>query len=145
MDVYTIGFTKKNAETFFGLLRKSGIKTLIDVRLNNVSQLAGFAKRDDLKFFLKELCRADYIHVPDLAPTEDMLKFFKKGELSWTDYEKKFLNLMNQRKAESLLTKKQLESSCFLCSEHDPDFCHRRLAVQYLKKKADKNINITHL
>lgn len=145
MNIFTIGFTKKNAKTFFGLLTKAGIKTLIDVRLNNISQLAGFAKRDDLKFFLKEICQADYVHVPDLAPTEDMLKSFKKGELSWADYEKKFLSLMNQRKAEDLLTKTQLENSCFLCSEHDPRFCHRSLAVQYLKEKADENINITHL
>lgn len=92
IDIYTIGFTKKNAETFFGFLKRSQVKTLIDVRLNNVSQLAGFAKRDDLKFFLRELCGADYVHSPELAPTKDILNAYKKGDMPWEVYEEKFLD-----------------------------------------------------
>lgn len=145
MNIYTIGFTKKNAETFFGLLNKARVRTLIDVRLNNVSQLSGFAKRDDLQYFLKEICQVDYVHAPDLAPTEDMLKSFKKGELSWPDYEKRFLSLMSKRRIEDLLSKNHLENSCLLCSEHDPRFCHRRLAAEYLKKKSISEIKIKHL
>jgi uncharacterized protein (DUF488 family) len=83
MKIYTIGFTKKNAETFFGFLKKENIKTLIDVRLNNVSQLAGFAKKDDLKFFLRELCSAEYVHAPELAPTKDILDAYKIGDMKW--------------------------------------------------------------
>lgn len=145
MNIYTIGFTKKNAETFFGMLNKAGVRTLIDVRLNNLSQLAGFAKRDDLKFFLKEICQVDYVHAPDLAPTEVMLKSFKKGELSWADYEKKFLSLMINRRVEDLLSENHLDNSCLLCSEHDPRFCHRRLAAEYLKQKSNSEIKIKHL
>ena len=94
MKIYTIGFTKKTAESFFGYLKSSGIETLIDVRLNNTSQLSGFAKRDDLKFFLKELCETNYVHMPELAPTKEILKPYQNKEISWKNYEDKFLNLM---------------------------------------------------
>src|SRR3954447_3341937 len=100
MEVFTIGFTKKTAAEFFGLLRRHGIKRLVDVRLNNVSQLAGFAKREDLQFFLKEICAADYIHEPLLAPTQDMLDAFKKAKGAWDDYATRFLALMAARKIE---------------------------------------------
>src|SRR5262245_34704311 len=100
MHVFTIGFTQKPAAEFFGLLRHNGIRRLIDVRLNNVSQLAGFAKRADLEFFLRELCQADYVHEPLLAPTQEMLDAFKKGNGEWPDYEKQFLELMAERKIE---------------------------------------------
>ena len=92
MAIYTIGFTKKNAEKFFTLLKNNQVKKVIDVRLNNVSQLAGFAKRDDLIFFLREMCNCEYEHIPDLAPTEEILKPYKKGEISWENYEEKFRN-----------------------------------------------------
>ena len=95
-QVYTIGFTKKSAERFFGFLKESNISTLIDVRLNTTSQLAGFAKRDDLRFFLRELCCAEYVQIPELAPTKEILNAYKKGEMSWEKYENKFLNLMAQ-------------------------------------------------
>ena len=100
MRIYTIGFTQKKAETFFGYLKKSKVKTLIDVRLNNVSQLAGFAKKDDLKFFLKELCGSEYVHMPELAPTKEILNPYKKGDISWEMYEDRFLNLMAKRNIE---------------------------------------------
>ena len=94
MKVFTIGFTKKSAQQFFEMLRRSGAKRVVDVRLNNVSQLAGFAKRDDLKFFLKEVCGMDYVHTPDLAPTQEMLDEYKKLKGDWQTYEKRFLDLM---------------------------------------------------
>jgi len=145
MSTYTVGFTKKNAETFFGFLKSANIKTLIDVRLNNVSQLAGFAKRDDLKFFLRELCDAEYVHAPDLAPTKDILNAYKKGNMTWEVYEDKFLNLMSQRNVERIVKPELLDEGCLLCSEHEPHFCHRRLVVEYLNETTDLNLDVKHL
>lgn len=143
--IYTIGFTKKNAETFFGFILKNNISTLVDVRLNNVSQLAGFAKRDDLKYFLRELCSVDYIHVPELAPTDDILKKYKKGDMTWEVYEDKFLNLMAMRNIEKSVNKSILDSGCLLCSEHEPHFCHRRLVVEYLNIQSGFDLEVKHL
>lgn len=145
MNVYTIGFTKKNAETFFKFIRSSKIKTLIDVRLNNVSQLAGFAKKDDLKFFLHELCSADYIHVPDFTPTKEILDPYKKGEMTWALYEDKFLDLMAKRNIERSITPQLLDQGCLLCSEHEPHQCHRRLVAEYLKKTSGLDLQVKHL
>lgn len=145
MKVYTIGFTQKNAEQFFNFLRLSQVQTLIDVRLNNVSQLAGFAKRDDLKFFLNELCGADYVHLPELAPTKDILNAYKKGDMTWELYEDKFLNLMAQRNIEKSIKPELLNQGCLLCSEHEPHLCHRRLVVEYLNDYSDLDIKVKHL
>lgn len=145
MNIYTIGFTKKNASTFFGFIKQSDVKTLIDVRLNNVSQLAGFAKRDDLKFFLKELCGTDYVHLPELAPTKDILNAYKKGDMSWEAYEDKFLNLMGQRNIEKSIKPALLDHGCLLCSEHEPHLCHRRLVVDYLNQYSDLDLKVKHL
>lgn len=142
--LYTIGFTKKKAETFFGALKKAGIKRIIDVRLNNVSQLAGFAKRNDLTFFLKELCECDYRHIPLLAPTKDILDRYKNKKMSWTDYESQFDKLMKERKIETLVTREELDGACLLCSEPTAEKCHRRLVAEYLKKKLGE-IEIKHL
>ena len=145
MDIYTIGFTQKNAEKFFKFLRVSGVKTLVDVRLNNVSQLAGFAKKDDLKFFLRELCGAEYVHSPELAPTKNILNAYKKGEIPWNVYEDKFLNLMAQRNIEKSIKSELLDHGCLLCSEHEPHFCHRRLVVEYLNEHSNLNLKVKHL
>ena len=145
MEIFTIGFTHKNAETFFGFLRASNVSTLIDVRLNNISQLAGFAKRDDLKYFLKELCGIEYVHNPDLAPTKDILNSYKKGDISWEAYEDKFLNLMSRRHIERQIKPELLNHGCLLCSEHEPHFCHRRLVVEYLNKHSDFDLLVKHL
>lgn len=145
MEIYTIGFTQKNAEKFFGFLKKSGVKTLVDVRLNNVSQLAGFAKKDDLKFFLKEICGAEYIHSPELAPTKEILNPYKKGDMSWNVYEDKFLNLMARRNIEKLIMPELLDHGCLLCSEHEPHFCHRRLVVEYLNEHSNLDLKVKHL
>lgn len=146
MSVYTIGFTKKNAKTFFNFLKESKVDKLIDVRLNNVSQLAGFAKKDDLKFFLKELCNgAEYIHVPDLAPTKEILNAYKKSEISWNTYEKEFIKLMKDRKIETKYDREFFENGCLLCSEHEPHNCHRKLVVDYLQKNCNIDIEVKHL
>jgi uncharacterized protein (DUF488 family) len=136
MEIYTIGFTKKTAEEFFGLLKRNGIKRLVDVRLNNVSQLAGFTKREDLQFFLHEICGAEYVHEPLLAPTQELLDAYKKEKGTWADYERKFLALMAERKIEERVVRSLFEGpAVLLCSEPTPENCHRRLVVEYLQAK----------
>jgi uncharacterized protein (DUF488 family) len=145
MNIYTIGFTKKNAETFFKFIKTSNIKTIIDVRLNNVSQLAGFAKKDDLKFFLRELCSTEYVYAPELTPTKEILDPYKDGKMTWKAYEDKFLNLMSQRNIERSIRPELLDHGCLLCSEHEPHMCHRRLVVEYINKSTDLNLTVKHL
>ena len=142
--LFTIGFTKKSAEAFFKKLSRAGVKRVIDIRLNNVSQLAGFAKRDDLRYFLKTICNIDYLYLPDLAPTKDMMDEYKKNRGDWSVYENRFLGLLSERKAEHCISKKLLDNGCLLCSEDKPDNCHRRLVAEYLSKKLG-NIDITHI
>jgi uncharacterized protein (DUF488 family) len=144
MKVFTIGFTKKNAKQFFTLLKQPGLKRVIDIRLNNVSQLAGFTKRDDLRYFLKELCDVDYIHRPDLAPTKDMLDAYKTAKGDWLIYEVKFNALLMQRRVEINLPRELVDGGCFLCSEATSEQCHRRLVVEYLQKHWG-NMDIKHL
>ena len=131
--LHTIGFTKKTAAEFFELLRKSGTRRIVDVRLNNVSQLAGFSKRDDLKYFLEEIVGIDYIHEPLLAPTADILDAYKKHNGDWNIYEPAFLDLMRKREIEKRLDPVTIQGGCLLCSEDKPHHCHRRLVAEYLK------------
>ncbi|POB85483.1 DUF488 domain-containing protein [Photobacterium damselae] len=145
MDTFTIGFTKKKAEQFFSFLTQNSVKTIVDVRLNNISQLAGFAKRDDLIFFLRELCGTEYVHIPELAPTKEILNPYKKGIMSWEQYEDKFLNLMAVRNIERYVSPTLLDHGCLLCSEHEPHFCHRRLVVEYLNEHSDLSLSVKHL
>lgn len=133
MKLFTIGFTKKSAEAFFTKLKRSGTKRVVDVRLNNVSQLAGFAKRNDLQFFLREICHMGYVHVPELAPTQDILDEYKKNKGDWGIYEQKFLELMRKREIEKKIDRAVIADSCLLCSEDKPHHCHRRLVAEYLK------------
>jgi uncharacterized protein (DUF488 family) len=136
MEVFTIGFTQKSAAQFFQTLKQAGIKRLIDVRLNNVSQLAGFAKREDLAYFLRELCGVEYIHEPLLAPTQELLDEYKKKKGAWSDYEVRFLQLMADRKVESQLSPSLFSvPAVLLCSEPTPEKCHRRLVLDYLQTK----------
>jgi uncharacterized protein (DUF488 family) len=144
MKVFTIGFTKKAAERFFDLLRHSGAKRIIDVRLNNVSQLAGFAKREDLAYFLREIRSMDYVHRPDLAPTQVMLDRYRKEGVGWSAYESEFLELMKQRRIEENLPRELLDGGCLLCSEDKPHHCHRRLIAEYLKSRWG-DVEVTHL
>lgn len=144
MRVFTIGFTKKSARQFFELLRKSGAKRLVDVRLNNVSQLAGFTKRDDLRYFLHEICSIEYVHQPELAPTKSMLDAFKQHGGTWADYERQFLSLMRERQVEVTIARDVLADACLLCSEPTPEHCHRRLVAEYLRNSWG-TMEITHL
>ncbi len=145
MDVYTIGFTKRTAADFFGTLKRAGIRRLLDVRLNNTSQLAGFAKQEDLRFFLRELCGADYLHEPLLAPTQEILDAYKKGKGRWEDYERRFLALMAERRVESRLDRSLFEvPTVLLCSERIATHCHRRLVLEYLRAKWD-GVDVIHL
>lgn len=134
MKVFTIGFTKKPAREFFGKLRRPGLSRLIDVRLNNVSQLAGFSKRDDLQFFCESILSIQYLHLTDLAPTQEMLDGYKKSHGGWADYEARFLALMAERHVEKLAPE-VIDGGCLLCSEPTPEKCHRRLVAEYLKRK----------
>ncbi|MBM3752806.1 MAG: DUF488 domain-containing protein [Acidobacteria bacterium] len=145
MKIFTIGFTKKSAETFFTCLREAQIKRLIDVRLNNVSQLAGFTKKDDLRFFTTELCKVEYVHAPLLAPTAEILDPFKKAKNGdWALYEKQFLELMRERRIEEAISREQVDGGCLLCSEETPHHCHRRLVAEYLNDKWG-SVEIEHL
>lgn len=135
MKIFTIGFTKKTAREFFGKLRQPGLARLIDVRLNNVSQLAGFSKRDDLSFFCEAVLSIEYVHLPELAPKQEMLDQYKKNHGDWLEYENKFLALMSDRKVEDNLDRKLIDGGCLLCSEPTPEHCHRRLVAEYLKEK----------
>lgn len=144
MKLSTIGFTKKSAHRFFDLLRQSGTKRIVDVRLNNASQLAGFAKKDDLAFFLSELCGMEYVHLPALAPTKEMLDDYKKRKGDWKTYEDRFITLMRERRIEETIPKEIVADGCLLCSEDKPHHCHRRLVAEYLKQHWG-NVEIAHL
>lgn len=152
MKIFTIGFTKTPAKEFFGKLKDSQVKIILDVRLNPNSQLAGFAtaKDDNLKFFAKKLCKIDYKQLPGLAPTKEILKGYRqkskpkgKRDSAWSEYELRFNDLMRERKIENL-DRSIFEGACLLCSEHKPNFCHRRLVVEYLKEKWP-DVEIEHL
>lgn len=135
MEICTIGFTKKRAEEFFGALRRAGIQRLIDVRLHNASQLAGFTKREDLPFFLRELCGADYVHEALLAPTPDLLQAYRGKRLPWEAYEERFLALLAERRVEDNLERELFDRRvALLCSEPTPKHCHRRLVLEYLQR-----------
>lgn len=144
MKLFTIGFTKKSAEAFFEKLKEAGVRRLIDVRLNTQSQLAGFAKKNDLKYFLLQIAGIEYIYAPLLAPTQDMLDTYKKHKGSWEPYERSFLEVIASRNIEEVMKPELFDSACLLCSEHEPHHCHRRLVAEYLREKWG-NIEIEHL
>ena len=145
MRLYTIGFTKTSASDFFGRLLDSGAKRVVDVRLNNVSQLAGFAKRDDLAYFLHRICGMEYVHAPDLAPTKEMLDAYRKEHRDWATYEREFLALLGERRIEEDPSVRQaVADGCLLCSEDTPEHCHRRLVAEYLQRHWG-DLEIAHL
>ena len=145
MEIYSIGFTQKCASEFFGTLKAHGIERLLDVRLNNTSQLAGFAKQADLAYFLREICGAAYEHEPLLAPTQEMLDAYKKRKGDWGAYEEAFIGLMNSRRVESAIDKESFKrKTVLLCSEPTAEHCHRRLVLEYLQKHWE-GVEILHL
>jgi len=144
IELFTIGFTKKTAQDFFENLTESKVKCVLDTRVNNVSQLAGFAKKKDLEYFLKVICNIEYIHILDLAPTKELLDDYKKKRITWDAYEQKFNNLISEREIEKKVSPQLLDGGCLLCSEAKPHYCHRRLVAEYLNQQWG-NIQVCHL
>ncbi len=145
MATFTIGFTKTTAEDFFERLQRAGVRTVIDVRLQNTSQLAGFAKAADLSYFLKALGGIAYRHAPELAPDEALFADYRKQGLKWDAFEPRFLKIMSDRNIEQQFSPEELEGACLLCSEDKPHRCHRRLVVEYLEDRWGRSLNVTHL
>lgn len=144
-SIATIGFTQTSAERFFDRLLSAGVKKVVDVRLHNTSQLAGFAKADDLAYFLNRIGGIAYVHEPLLAPTDAMFKVYKKDKGEWAAYETRFLDLMAEREIEHRLEPELLDGACLLCSEAKPHHCHRRLVCEYLNDKWDGALTVQHL
>lgn len=145
MDVYSIGFTHKSAAEFFEVLKAKRIRRLVDVRLSNTSQLAGFAKQADLAYFLKELCGVEYVHEPLLAPSEDLFRAYRRDKGSWEDLAAGYVKLLKARKVETTLRREDFcQRTVLLCSEATPEHCHRRLALEYLRAHW-KGLTIHHL
>jgi len=144
MKLFTIGFTKKSAEEFFTHLKNAGVRRIVDIRLNNTSQIAGFAKSRDLKYFLHSIAGIDYVHIPDFAPTQDIIDDFKKKKGAWSEFESRFKDLIAKRRIAETAATILREKDCLLCSEHTPEHCHRRLVAEYLKKHLT-NIEVEHL
>ena len=144
IKLYTIGFAGKSAESFFSLLKTNEVKKIVDTRINNVSQLAGYAKGTDLKFFAASIGNIDYEHNIDLAPTKELLSKFRNKELTWQEYEIHYLNLLDTRKISKKIKIDLLHQNCLLCSEHTPEKCHRRLLAEYLQQSRS-DIEIIHL
>lgn len=146
IKLYTIGFTKKSAEKFFTLLKNAGINKIVDIRLNNASQLAGFAKGSDLQYFVKNLLGASYVHLPDLAPTKELLKSYQDKETTWAEYVLVFSEILKRRHIKERFKVEDFDNCCFLCTEDTPEQCHRRLVAEYLQEaNPDKDIKIIHL
>lgn len=144
IKLYTMGFTKKTAETFFTTLREAEVKTLIDIRIKNTSNMAGFTKKANLGFFLRQLCDCNYRHEPGLAPTATLLDDYRKKRITWDRYVEVFNGLIIERRMENLVTPAELDHACLLCTEPVADQCHRRLVAEYLREKIE-GIEIVHL
>lgn len=134
--LYTIGFTKKSAADFFGILKENNITKVIDIRLNNTSQLAGFSKYPDIEFFLREIIDVDYIHDPMFSPLEVTLKRYKSKKITWIDYMVEFEATMNERRIKEYILNKYFHEDrlCLLCSEALPTHCHRSLVANIFKE-----------
>ena len=144
MKLFTIGFTQRSAEEFFTCLKQAGVRRVIDIRLNNTSQLSGFAKARDLRYFLHAVAGIAYLAMPDFAPTPEILDDFKKKKGAWETYMGQFNALMKERHIEDIAAATLQDGDCFLCSEPTPEYCHRRLAAEYLQERLG-NLEIVHL
>lgn len=145
ITLYTIGFTKKSAEKFFELLKRNDVKQLIDIRISNSSQLAGFAKGKDLAYFAQQICGISYRHIVDFAPTKDLLDRWHKQLVNWEEYVIEYTSIMKSRDIIHKYGIKQFDGACFLCSEETPENCHRRLLAEYLAKFSTEEVRIIHL
>jgi uncharacterized protein (DUF488 family) len=146
MKLFTIGFTQTTAEHFFSRLTRAGVRKIIDARLNREGQLAGFAKAQDLQFFLERLASIKYVAEPLLAPSAEALQMYRNKKMSWEEYAAEYLRLIQARGIETTLEQTGLDESCLLCSEPKPDRCHRRLAAEYLKNCSNgSGFEVIHL
>lgn len=145
ITLYTIGFTKKSAETFFELLKTNNVKQLVDVRISNSSQLAGFAKGKDLAYFVKQICGINYQHIVDFAPTKDLLDRWHKQAVTWDEYVQEYTAMLKSRDIIRKYGISQFDGACFLCSEETADMCHRRLLAEYLSNHSTDEVKIVHL
>lgn len=145
MTIYTIGFARKSAQEFFETLRRSGAKRLLDIRLHNTSQLAGFTKRKDLQYFLQQIVGMEYCEVPLLAPEDRFLKEYRKTK-DWAQFEQRYLELLKERQVERQIERGLFEGGAvLLCSEAKPERCHRRIAAEYLIRHLLVGTDIQHL
>ena len=144
MNIFTIGFTKSSAKDFFGRLENAGVRQVYDTRLNRTSQLSGFAKQEDLKFFLKKVSNIEYSIEKILAPEPGILDAYRKKEIGWNEYARRYLDLLDSRNVASKIKASDFHDGCLLCSEATPEHCHRRLAAEYLAQ-AYSDIKIVHL
>ena len=142
--LFTIGFTKKTARQFFELLKKNNVKKIIDIRINNSSQLAGFAKGADLEYFANEICGIKYKHIADFAPTKELLSDYQNKKIDWIEYKKIYKNLIEKRNVTAKYNIEEFDNACFLCSEPTAEQCHRKLLVEYFKEK-NPQIQIIHI
>ena len=145
ITLYTIGFTKKSAEQFFELLKDNNVKQLVDIRISNNSQLAGFAKGKDLSYFVNQICGIKYNHIVDCAPTKNLLDRWHKQDVTWPEYIKEYIEMLDNRDIIKKYGVKQFEKACFLCSEESPEICHRRLLVEYMQRHSLEDVKIIHL
>lgn len=145
IKIYTIGVSGLSAESFFERLKQAGAKKVIDTRLWAGSQLAGFAKKKDLPYFLKEIAGINYEYRKELAPTDNILKPYKNNQLSWADYQIQYLELINHRNISNILSPDEVHEACFLCACKAKEQCHRRLLVEFLQREWDTPVEIAHL
>jgi uncharacterized protein (DUF488 family) len=144
ITLFTIGFAGKSAEEFFGALARAGVKRVVDIRLNNVSQLAGFTKKQDLPYLLRALAGIEYAHEPGLAPAKDILDDYKKKRIDWAEYERRYNALLDERRPEASLRPEDFDRTCLLCSEADARQCHRRLAAEHFARVWE-HVEVRHL
>lgn len=144
MRLFTIGFSKKNAETFFEILLQNNVRRLIDIRLNNKSQLAGFTKSGDLQYFLKKIANIEYVHMQQFSPTKDLLKKYQEKQVGWEEYEEQYKSILKERNVLENLDYSIFDNAVLLCSESTAECCHRRLLAEYLANN-NSSIEIQHL
>lgn len=143
--IYTIGFSKKFLREFVKLLKNSQIEKLIDIRLNNTSQLSGYAKKDDLAYIM-ELINIEYVHDISLAPDNKLLSDYKKNLVDWGDYKTRYLNILEERNIKDSINElTNNKTVCLLCSEHKPNKCHRSLLASFIKNNLNEDLDIIHL
>jgi uncharacterized protein (DUF488 family) len=145
--LYTIGFTKKSAEEFFTLLRENDVRMLLDIRLNNTNQLAGFTKQQDLAYFTRELLGIPYVHDPRFAPQAETISTYRKGKGAFGPFREEFMKTMEERRIREVIRadySDRLDRCCLLCSEKDADSCHRKIVAE-LMQEVYPDLEVIHL